>query len=109
MIYYYMQNNKVGKFSLEEDMYKRAIIDFPSDRVLGEIPTAKIARESAVSIWLESFGSKINNEKPYKVFFDDDENVWLVTGTLPRGWIGGVAYILIQKSDGKVLAVWHDQ
>jgi len=41
------------------------------------------------------------------VLFDEESETWLVHGTLPKNTIGGVPYILIQKSDGKVLAVWH--
>lgn len=61
------------------------------------------------TIWLNLFGEKIKDEKPYKVFYDEQNDIWLVKSSLPRGWIGGVVYILMQKSDGKILAIWHDQ
>jgi len=36
---------------------------------------------------------------------DRQHKVWLVQGTLPENILGGAANILIQKADGKVLAV----
>lgn len=42
-------------------------------------------------------------------FFDSETELWLVTGTLHGGEEGGVAYLIVQKADGKVLAVWHEK
>jgi hypothetical protein len=36
-------------------------------------------------------------------------NAVLVTGSLPVNTVGGVAYILIRETDGKVVAVWHEK
>ena len=105
-----IQSNKAESFNLnDEPYYLGAMRDFPSDKILGEIPTAKDAKEKAVSEWLNLFGVKIKDEKPYKVFYDKQNDIWLVKGSLKRGWVGGVAFIIMQKSDGKILAIWHDQ
>ena len=110
IIYNYFEKSKVKSFSLnDQTYYLQAIQDFPSDKYLGEILNAEQAKEKAIKEWLDLFGNKINNEKPYQVFFDEENDVWLVKGTLPKGRKGGVAYILIKKSDGKILAIWHDQ
>ena len=106
----YFEKAKVQSFSLDDQTYYlQAIQDFPSDKYLGEILNAEQAKEKAISEWLNLFGDKINNEKPYQVFFDEENDVWLVKGSLPKGRKGGVAYILMKKSDGKILAIWHDQ
>ena len=103
-------NSRVKTFRLnDEPYYLQAIQDFSSDKYLGEILNAEQAKEKAIKEWLDLFGDKIYNEKPYQVFFDEENNIWLVKGTLPKGNKGGVAYILMRKDDGKILAIWHDQ
>lgn len=111
-IYSAFRDEKVEKFSLnDEPYYLQAIQDFPSDKVLGEILTAKDAKEKALDEWLEKFGEKVKNDKPYKVFYDEKNEIWLVKGSLPRSIFssvkGSVPNILIRKSDGKVLAIWY--
>ena len=110
IIYNYFETARVKPFNLKDQTYYlQAIQDFPSDKYLGEISNAEQAKEKAINEWLDLFGDKINNEKPYQVFFDEENDVWLVKGSLPKWRKGGVAYILIRKSDGKILAIWHDQ
>lgn len=36
-----------------------------------------------------------------------EHGVWTVNGTLPKGWIGGVAGISICQSNGRVLEIAH--
>jgi Na+-translocating ferredoxin:NAD+ oxidoreductase RnfG subunit len=100
-------NNKIGNFSLSD--YQEQLSESPSDLVLGETLDSKSAKKKAEEVWVKTYGKSVKKESsPYEVYFDDTNNVWLVTGTLPKGWLGGVPYILIRKSDGKVLAMWHD-
>ena len=101
--------NKTPKIKNFDVDYSYYISEFSSNEVLGKIDNAEIAKEKAESIWRGIYGESIKNEKPYQVFFDATNEVWLVSGTMPRNQKGGVANILIQKSDGKVLAVWHDK
>ncbi len=101
---------EVKSFSLDEEPYYLLMMEkFPSDKKLGPIATAEEARDSAVKEWVELFGDKVYGKEPYQVFFDADAGVWLVTGSLPKGYVGGVPYIIIRQSDGKILAVWHGQ
>lgn len=97
----------VRNFKLTD--YSYFIENFPSEKVLGSIDSAEAAKEKAEIIWLEIYGESIKERSPYVVSFDDENQVWLVHGILPKYWVGGVPQILIQKSDGKVLAVWHDK
>lgn len=99
---------KIEKFDVED--YSYFIAEFSSDEVLGSIDNAQIAKEKAEMIWLEKYGQDVKKEKPYHVYYDMKNGVWLVTGTMPcDNADGGVAYILIEKADGKVMAVWHDK
>ncbi len=93
------------EFSVLE--YQTFIKEFPSDKIIGEIPDAKTVKTRAEKIWNEIYGEDVKNSRPYKVYFDPRNEIWLVTGTLPKYMVGGVPYILIQKDDGKVLAIWH--
>lgn len=95
----------LGNFKLTD--YSYAIADFPSDKVLGSVDNAQLAKENAEVIWKEIYGESIKDMRPYIVSFDNENQVWLVKGTLQKNWKGGVPYILIQKKDGKVLAIWH--
>ena len=101
----YGDKEKIKEFSLNE--YNDYIQRFPSDRKTDTIESAKMAKVEAEKIWIEIYGKQVKNEKPYNVFYDDKNGVWLINGSLPKGWDGGVAYILIRKHDGRVLAVWH--
>ena len=60
-------------------------------------------------ILIEKYGTQIKKQKPYKVFYDETNDVWMVTGTLPSNKKGGVANIIIDNSTGKVLAIWHSK
>jgi hypothetical protein len=99
-------NRNVGEFKLSD--YQRYLDNYSSDKVTIEIKNAKIAREQSEKIWIEMFGVSIKNKKPYKVFYDKVNKVWLIQGSIPENWDGGIPYILI-KTDGKVLAVWHSK
>ena len=44
--------------------------------------------------------------KSHLATYDENSNM-VVSGTLWKNFIGGVPNVIIQKSDGKVLAVWY--
>lgn len=111
-----LRDARVEPFNLnEEKYYLRAIQDFPpekilgSERFLGEVLTAEDAKNKALDVWLEVYGEDVKDEKPFKVFYDEQNEIWLVIGSLPPNYVGGVAHIIMRKSDGKVLTVWHDK
>lgn len=97
----------IGKFNVSE--YSEVVIQFSSDKIVGTVQDVETAKEKVESIWIELYGDEVKEKKPYIVSFDELNEVWLVQGSLPKNKFGGVPYILIQKSDGKVLAVWHDK
>ena len=73
------------------------------------VPNEETAIKIAEAIWLPIYGEEIYNQKPYTASLLKD-GIWVVTGTF-TGDIeveaGGVAYIEIQKKDGKILKVTH--
>jgi hypothetical protein len=97
----------VRKFLLSD--YISNTVDFKSDIKLGNIRDKYDVLTNTERLWKNSFGLDVEKEKPYQIFFDKNERVWLVTGSLPPNWDGGVAHILIREKDGKVLALWHEK
>jgi len=76
---------------------------FPKD---GLVPTADIAFQIAEPILNKIYGrEKIENEKPFSINLEND--IWIIEGHLNRDLLGGVAYMEIQKSDGRILKVIH--
>ena len=111
---FFKKTEAVGTFNLENynDIIEYYENNFPTEKVpeaLGFVDSEKTAKGKLETVWIEIYGKSIKNKKPYNVSFDNENQVWLVQGSLPRNWDGGVPHILIQKSDGKVLAVWHDK
>ena len=72
----------------------------------GFVPDSATAVRIAVAVWIPIYGaSQIRSEQPYVARLKD--NVWTVTGTLPRGMVGGTAEARISESDGRILFVFH--
>jgi hypothetical protein len=72
----------------------------------GFVPDEATAIKIAVAIWTPIFGkAKIAKEKPYHAMLKDD--IWIVEGSLPEGYFGGVARAEISKEDGRIVSVSH--
>lgn len=89
--------------------YQYFIKNFPSEESLGSISDAKDAIIKAEAIWIKTYGERVKKEKPYQIFYDQKNGIWLIQGTLQFNMMGGVANILIENSTGKVLAIWHEK
>jgi|GEM_PF-6263232 len=66
--------------------------------------------ETAVKIAVTAFSEIYEDcldEMPFEVYFNTNANAWIVHGTLPEGWDGGVASIAIERDTGKVLLLMH--
>ncbi len=73
----------------------------------GLVKDAQTAKRIALAIMESFYGKKqIQSEDPINVSLIDSK-YWLVTGTLPEGYLGGVAEILISKEDGRILYLAH--
>ena len=95
--------------TLEASEYQYYIDNFSSEDNLGFISDSKELLKKVEVIWIKQYGERIKNQKPYQVFYDEANGIWLVHGTLRSNMLGGVANILVDNDTGKVLAVWHDK
>ena len=95
--------------SFDVSQYQYYIDTYPSDKSVGSILDAKDVIVKAENFWIEKYGNGVKKKKPYQVFYDEKNGVWLVKGSLPPNMDGGVPHILIENSTGDVLAVWHDK
>ncbi len=74
----------------------------------GFVKDEQAAIEIAVREWTRmGLKEMIDQEKPYRGELVGE--VWEVSGTAPKNWVGGLAYALISQKDGKVIAAWHDK
>lgn len=72
----------------------------------GFIPDEKTAIAVAEAVLFPVYGEgKIRSEEPFKATLKN--GVWRVEGTLPSGYLGGVAELQMNKSDGKILKMIH--
>lgn len=72
----------------------------------GYVPDEETAIAIAVAVWNSIYGKeKIKSEKPFRASLKDD--VWTITGSLPKGRKGGTAIAEISKDDGRILRVIH--
>lgn len=104
-----VQNKSPVVENFKSSDYQYYIDNFSSEENVGSIIDAKDAIKKSEIIWIKLYGENIKKEKPFKVFYDAESEIWLVRGTLRSNMMGGVANILIDNDTGKVLAVWHDK
>ena len=72
----------------------------------GYVPDEETTIKIAVAVWLPIYGKKqIEKEKPHKATLKD--GIWHVNGSLPKGWVGGVAEAEIAKDDGRIIRISH--
>jgi hypothetical protein len=91
-------NSVFSKYNIDESIISKIDI----------IPDAKTAMSVSEEILNSIYGKdNIKNKLPFKVTFDSEYDAWVVSGTLKPNMVGGVPTIIIQKKDGKVLAVTH--
>ena len=98
----------IGRFSLVD--YQHFLSEFPCDEVVGPVEDARTARQKAFALWSEIYGKEeIEEEKPFTVCYDEENDAWLVNGSKPIFALGGSAHVIIRASDGQVLALWHEK
>jgi len=74
----------------------------------GYVPDEETAIKIAVAVWIPIYGKEeIESEKPYQATLKD--GIWYVIGSLPEGWLGGVAEVEISKDDGCIIRISHGE
>jgi len=72
----------------------------------GFVPDADTAVKIAEAVWAPIYGTEaIEGQKPFNARLVGD--VWVVEGTLPPDYLGGVVEAEISRKDGCVLWVSH--
>ena len=66
------------------------------------------AIKTAEKEWIKHYGKNIYNEKPFKAEIKND-SIWVITGTLPEDYDGGVLYIEINAKNCKILNITHSK
>lgn len=75
---------------------------------VGPIENAKTAKKVAEDVWLQIYGETAKDQKPYEVYYDEENSVWCVCGTasiFESETTDGVVMILLQAETGEILAV----
>ena len=73
----------------------------------GFVPDDTTAIKIAVAIWLPIYGKQIYESTPFLAILRND-SIWEVTGTI-NTTEGGAPFAFIQKSNGKILDVYHEK
>ena len=73
----------------------------------GVVPNESVAISIAEAVWLPIYGDSIYSKQPFVAIYNESEGCWNVRGSLPPNMMGGVPEISINKSDGKVLFIYH--
>jgi hypothetical protein len=72
----------------------------------GYVPNKEVAISIALSVWEPIYGKeKIAKQAPYFAYLVGD--IWVVTGSLPKGSVGGTAKAVISKDTGEVKHIIH--
>jgi hypothetical protein len=74
----------------------------------GLVPDPATAIAIAVAVWEPVYGKKnVAEEAPYRATLKDGR--WTVTGTLPKGRVGGTATAVIDKMNGRIITMFHSK
>ena len=70
------------------------------------ITNEKTALAIAEPILAAKYGqTEIDREKPLVAI--KVNNYWIINGTLPKGYVGGTATVILRATDGKVIILTH--
>ena len=101
------QNSKAETQALRQEL-KEVLTNKTIKQVLVDtvIPDKETAIAVAEQILFRIYGKdQIIGEKPYTVKLVD--GYWFLSGSLPKGWVGGVFSIIISAKDGRVIRLMH--
>jgi len=71
------------------------------------VPDEETALKIAEAVLTSAYGDDVLSGDPLTVTFNESKQYWYACGSLPEGWVGGVPEIWIQKSDGRILKIYH--
>ena len=85
-----------------EELIELDLCDYPG--VFGEVKNEKEACQVAEKVIKEVYQ---NDEYPYIVKYNKNANAWIVSGSRPLFYLGGIASIAIDKDTGEILMLIH--
>ena len=75
----------------------------------GFVPDAKTAGAIATAVLVPIYGDEaVRRQRPYRAELTDGK-VWLVTGTLATGNLGGTVSAAISKQTGEIIRITHEK
>jgi hypothetical protein len=101
------------KYNQEElkasrEIIKAALADRSNKQICvnNVIPDKQTAIAIVEPILFKIYGKdQILGEKPYNANLVD--GYWIINGSLPKGWIGGVFLIILSSTDARVIKLIH--
>lgn len=107
------QNNSdrltLGKEQAQQ-VLKSALTDTTSNNVINSktaiIKDSSTAITIAETILFDIYGKKnIRQQKPYEIYHLD--NYWYLTGTIPKGSLGGTFLIILDDRNSQIIKITH--
>jgi hypothetical protein len=72
----------------------------------GFVPDKMTAVKIAEAILIPIYGEEdVINHRPFTA--ELEKNIWIINGSLKENVVGGTPHVELQKSDGKILMVFH--
>ena len=99
----------LGKKYAEAEL-KSALSDTAKHNVINSktiiIKDSLTATTIAESVLFEIYGkTNITKQKPYEIYHID--NYWVLTGTLPKNWVGGTFLIIMDDRNSQIIKITH--
>jgi len=97
-----------GQSNTDRKILKEALLDKSGKQILVDkvLPDAGTAIAVAEPILFKIYGKDhILGEKPYNILLVD--GYWMISGSLPKGWLGGTFSIILSAKDGRVIQLVH--
>ena len=73
--------------------------------IVNPCSSPSVAARVAEQIFVDIYGKKVLSERPWRV--TDTNGCYFICGTLPKGFVGGVAQLKLKKADGMVWVYLH--
>lgn len=90
------------------EAFFKSIEDKKPDPMQALVPDELTAISVAEAVGGAIFGKKkMRSQRPFIAF--EVGGYWLVSGTLPKGWLGGSVFVKLRRSDGAIVQVGHSQ
>lgn len=89
------------------NIYQFSLHGFSGRLSVVAVPDEKTAVGIAETVLLSVYGEDVLDKKPFHATFNTTKKEWIITSSLPEGYVGGVPEIVIRQSDGKIMKISH--